>query len=81
MSVSGVERSFRECVVVGDHCDGVRRGGNTALVGGRVTTGDSMDNDLILGFWFSDAWRKVPRPDGEVPWFSDMWRVEEREGE
>lgn len=38
-----------------------------------------MDTDLILGFWFADAWRQAPRPDGEVPWFSDLWQVEKEE--
>lgn len=31
--------------------------------------------DLILGFWFVDAWKGVP--EGEVPWFSDMWKTVE----
>lgn len=33
-------------------------------------------DDLILGFWFVDAWDGVP--EGSVPWFSDMWQKEEK---
>jgi len=32
--------------------------------------------DLILGFWFVDAW-DLPRADGTGPWFSDMWKTVE----
>lgn len=33
--------------------------------------------DLILGFWFVDAWL-LDRPENTGPWFYDMWpKVEE----
>jgi hypothetical protein len=34
-------------------------------------------HDLILGFWFVDAWDRVP--EGTVPWFSDMWETVKEE--
>lgn len=36
-----------------------------------------QEDQLILGFWFVDAWTEVPRPDGSAPWFVDMWEKEE----
>lgn len=37
-------------------------------------------HDLILGFWFVDAWN-LERPEGTGPWFSDLWQVERQEQE
>ena len=39
--------------------------------------GDTMEQrDLILGFWFVDAW-DLERPEGTGPWFYDMWATVE----
>jgi hypothetical protein len=33
-------------------------------------------DDLILGFWFVDAWN-LDRPEHTGPWFFDMWATVE----
>lgn len=34
--------------------------------------------ELILGFWFVDAW-DLERPEGTGPWCWDMWPTVETE--
>jgi hypothetical protein len=35
---------------------------------------EQPSNNLILGFWFVDAWKRPLSPLG-FPWFSDMWKT------